>query len=94
LLQQLRRKREQDRSTSVVDLPMTRLDIADYLGLTIETISRTMTKLANKGVIGAVGRHSIRIAKPGVLVHLAGDGEECHDGNLSVVVFDGTRRRH
>jgi CRP/FNR family transcriptional regulator len=94
LLQRLRCKREQERSASIIDLPMTRLDIADYLGLTIETISRMMTKLTNKGVVSPAGRHSIRIAKPGMLAHLAGDGDECHDSNSSLVVFDATRRRH
>ncbi len=34
-----------------VVLPMTRNDIADYLGLTIETISRTLTKLKVEGLI-------------------------------------------
>jgi CRP/FNR family transcriptional regulator, nitrogen fixation regulation protein len=34
-----------------VDLPMSRQDIADYLGLTIETVSRTFTQLEGKAAI-------------------------------------------
>jgi CRP/FNR family transcriptional regulator len=33
-------------------LPMTRTEIADYLGLTIETVSRTMTRLKDDRLIG------------------------------------------
>ena len=94
LLQRLHRKQEQDRSCSVVDLLMSRLDIADYLGLTIETVSRTMTKLTNKGIVSPVGRHSIRILKATMLSHLAGDGDECDDGHPSVISLDKARRRH
>ena len=34
-----------------VELPMSRQDIRDYLGLTIETVSRTLTNLEHKAAI-------------------------------------------
>ena len=36
---------------SEIDLPMSRQDIADYLGLTIETVSRTITQFAREAAI-------------------------------------------
>ena len=35
-----------------VDLPMGRQDMADYLGLTIETVCRGLTELRRQGTIG------------------------------------------
>jgi CRP/FNR family transcriptional regulator, nitrogen fixation regulation protein len=38
--------------TGAITLPMTRRDIADYLGLTLETVSRALARLKRKGAIG------------------------------------------
>ncbi|MCV0397177.1 MAG: Crp/Fnr family transcriptional regulator [Rhizobiaceae bacterium] len=40
-----------DMRSAAFDLPLTRADIADFLGLTIETVSRQITKLRADGVI-------------------------------------------
>ncbi|RUM25798.1 Crp/Fnr family transcriptional regulator [Rhizobium vallis] len=67
----------------LVRVPMNRQDIADHLGLTIETVSRTISKLASRNIVVPEGRHDLRIVNPARLVQLSGDaddfsGNSCH----------------
>lgn len=45
------------------NLPMNRSDIADFLGLTVETVSRNLTRLQKMGVIVLSSPHKIRSYK-------------------------------
>lgn len=48
-------------SGSEIDFPMSRADIADYLGLRIETVSREITALKTARIIQLTGRQSFRL---------------------------------
>lgn len=53
------------------DLPMRRSDIADHLGLTIETVSRTLTQMARDGIIKLVaGGRTITLSDRAALQQL------------------------
>lgn len=46
-----------------IELPMSRTDIADYLGLSLETVSRVFTKLRERGIIRLLSLRTVEIAK-------------------------------
>jgi CRP/FNR family transcriptional regulator len=55
----------------VVHLPMSRQDMADYLGLTIETVSRTVSRFRRLGLIGLIGRRHVALRRIDRLSELA-----------------------
>ncbi len=53
-----------------LELPMSRQDIADYLGLTIETVSRTLTQLESEGSIAFITSRQISLRNRNALSRL------------------------
>lgn len=63
------------RIPGIIDLPMSRYDIADHLGLTAETISRVLTSLRKRGIIADQGQHRVELLDREVLESVADGGE-------------------
>ena len=53
--------RSPEASDNRVDLPVSRYDIADYLSLSVETVSRSLTELKRRGAIALPATRTIRI---------------------------------
>ncbi|MDP5306842.1 transcriptional regulator FnrL [Paracoccus spongiarum] len=60
-------------SRSEIDLPLTREAMADYLGLTLETVSRQVNALKRDGVIELVGKRGVVLPDFARLVEESGD---------------------
>jgi CRP-like cAMP-binding protein len=58
-------------ATDRISLPMTRTDIGDHLGLTMETVSRALTQLKKDGVIELTSSHELVILDRDMLADLA-----------------------
>lgn len=70
--------RRQPNDDDSIDLPMTRTDIADFLGLTTETVSRVFTVLKGSGCIAINGSSKVYILDRDALAELA-DGAADED---------------
>ena len=71
---------ERHDSCHVLELPMTRSDIADYLAMSIETVCRELSALKRDGVIASSKSRSARI--------------ELRDRNALEVLCEGSRENH
>jgi len=56
-----------------IELPMSRVDIADHLGLTLETVSRVLNRLHRDEVINLASTHRIEIADREGLEEIGGE---------------------
>ncbi|MFN4155810.1 MAG: transcriptional regulator FnrL [Paracoccaceae bacterium] len=58
------------------DLPLTREEMADYLGLTLETVSRQMSALKRDGIIMLDGKRHVTIPSVDALMEETGDDSD------------------
>jgi CRP-like cAMP-binding protein len=64
-------RRQHTAAGATIDLAMNRKDVADYLGLTVETVSRTMSALKRKGIIAFADAETVQLKQSTVLERLA-----------------------
>jgi CRP/FNR family nitrogen fixation transcriptional regulator len=56
--------------TDTLDLPMSHRDIADYVGLTIETVSRVITEFERSGFVIRTSARSLMLKNRSALMHI------------------------
>ncbi len=63
--------RRRGQASRVLDMPMTRADIADFLGLTLETVSRAFTAFRKRGWVREPVHQRVELLDLGALAALA-----------------------
>lgn len=60
----------------IFDLPLTREEMADYLGLTLETVSRQISALRRDGIIALEGKRRVTVPDFDCLLEESGDDND------------------
>ena len=68
-----------DGRSNCFTLPLSRYEMADYLAISAETVSRTLSDFRKRGMIRLAGMRTIQIVNRGALE----DGDETEQSNLS-----------
>lgn len=68
------RSQRLSRDSSNLVLPMSRRDVASYLGLAMETVSRLFGRMETEGML-AVRRKTVHILRPDLLAEMCDDGQ-------------------
>ena len=72
-LSMLERRTPHAKPTSAINLPMSRSDVASYLGLSLEAVSRATANLTRRRITLFVDRHTVRIVDRRRFDRLVGD---------------------
>ncbi len=79
LMELAERGRNRGESPDRVRIPMRRVDVADYLGLTVETVCRTLTSFRKAGLIAMDNADELRVLDIRRLMALANGESDPHD---------------
>jgi CRP/FNR family transcriptional regulator len=72
LLMMSRRAAQRGGDRNSIMLPMRRYDIADYLGLSTETVSRTMSDFKRDGIVELPDSNDVKLLDPSALEEISG----------------------
>ena len=70
---------------TAIELPLSRTEIADYLGLTIETVSRQIARLRERHVISAGNTRSVVVHRPDVLTAIVDSAQAASHASFARV---------
>ncbi|AWM88490.1 helix-turn-helix domain-containing protein [Microvirga sp. 17 mud 1-3] len=94
LMSSARRTGADQRRPIIIEMPMTRQDIADHLGLTIETVCRVMSKLKRDGLVALEGRHKVILLRIVDLQQLAGEFDDAEPWGAKGSIWNTTKWPH